>query len=383
MTSDPVRVGVLFSVSGMTSTVGRSQLQGTLLAIEEINEGGGINGRELLPVIYDPCSDPKVYAHMAERLIVEDKVNVIFGCYMSSSRKAVLPIVERWNKLLFYPTIYEGFEFSRNIIYTGAAPNQNSVQLTEYMTSRFGGRVYMVGSDYLYPYESNRIMSELLLQIPGSCKLGEQYVPLTATEAHFAPIIEDIIAQQPDFIFSTVVGDATASLYRAYASAGLDPRRMPIASLTTSEAEVSQIGVSAAVGHFTAAPYFRSVDTEQNRRCLARLYGLGADSGPPNVCWEAAYFGIHLFANACRIAGDDAIDTILPLLLGSEFDAPQGRVKIDPRNHHTFLYPRIGKVAADGEFSIVQEASTAVAPDPYLVTHAFGDPGKILFSLEV
>ncbi|TXI87131.1 MAG: amino acid ABC transporter substrate-binding protein, partial [Cupriavidus sp.] len=148
---DPVRVGVLFSETGATSTIGHSQLQGSLLAIEEINEAGGLDGRELVPVVYDAQSSPAVYARMAERLIVQDKVNVLFGCYMSSSRKAVLPVVERWNRLLFYPTLYEGFEFSNNIIYTGAAPNQNSVQLAEFMTANFGARVYLVGSDYIYP----------------------------------------------------------------------------------------------------------------------------------------------------------------------------------------------------------------------------------------
>ena len=144
---DPIRVGVLFSETGVTSTIGRSQRRGTLLAIEEINEAGGIDGRELVPLLYDAQSSPPVYARLAEQLIVEDKINIILGCYMSSSRKAVLPIVEKWNKLLLYPTLYEGFEFSNNIIYTGAAPNQNSVQLAEFMTANFGARVYLVGSD--------------------------------------------------------------------------------------------------------------------------------------------------------------------------------------------------------------------------------------------
>ena len=123
--------------------------QGTLLAIDEINEGGGVDGREIVPVRYDPRSDPATYSVLAERLITQDRVNVIFGCYMSSSRKAVLPVVEKWNRLLFYPTLYEGFEFSNNIIYTGAAPNQNSVQLAEFMTANFGARVYLIGSDYI------------------------------------------------------------------------------------------------------------------------------------------------------------------------------------------------------------------------------------------
>lgn len=232
--NDPVRVGILYSATGTTSTIGQSQLQGAQLAIDEINESGGLLGRELVAVRYDPASTPARYAALAEQLIVRDGINVIFGCYMSSSRKAVIPIVEKWNRLLFYPTLYEGFEFSGNVIYTGAAPNQNSVQLADYMTSSFGARVYLIGSDYIYPYESNRIMGELVMQHPGSDKLGEHYLPLDATERDYAAIMQDIRARQPDFIFSTVVGDSTASLYRAYADAGFNPQTMPIASLTTS-----------------------------------------------------------------------------------------------------------------------------------------------------
>jgi len=381
--NDPIRVGVLFSTSGVTSTIGRSQLQGTLLAIQEQNDAGGIDGREVVPVIYDAQSDPAVYAVMAERLIVQDKVNVLFGCYMSSSRKAVLPIVEKWNKLLFYPTIYEGFEFSSNIIYTGAAPNQNSVQLAEFMTANFGARVYLVGSDYIFPYESNRIMGELVLQRQNSDKVGERYVPLDATQAHFKPIFDDIRDKQPDFIFSTVVGDSAASFYRAYAEAGLNPKQMPIASLTTSEAEISQMGNDVATGHFTAAPYFQSIQSEANLRTLERFRRMFGEQAVPNMCWEAAYFQMHIFANAFRQAGDDEIVNILPHVLGSEFDAPQGRVRIDPTNHHTCLYPRIGVVNSRGQFTVVREATRAVHPDPYLVTHSLGDWTTTLNSLEL
>ncbi|MEO6022611.1 MAG: transporter substrate-binding protein, partial [Burkholderiales bacterium] len=163
----PLRVGVLFSKTGVASAIESSQLQGTMLAIEEINAAGGIDGRELLPIYYDPGSLPSQYKTLAEKLIVEDGVRVILGCYMSSERKAVLPLVERLNALLFYPTLYEGFEYSPNVIYSGAAPNQNSVQLAEFMMHAYGSRVYMVGSDYIYPYESNRIMSDLLLEHGG------------------------------------------------------------------------------------------------------------------------------------------------------------------------------------------------------------------------
>ena len=381
--TDPIKIGVLFSETGVTSAIGRSQLQGTLLAVHEINDAGGIDGRELVPVYADPASDPTRYATLAERMIARDHVNTIFGCYMSSSRKAVIPVIEKWNKLLFYPTLYEGFEFSNNVIYTGAAPNQNSVQLAEFMTDNFGARVYLVGSDYIYPYESNRIMADLVLQHAHSAKLGEVYVKLDASEQDFAPIIADIKSRQPDFIFSTVVGDATARFYRMYAQAGLDPRTMPIASLTTSEAEIAQMGAAASAGHFTSAPYFQAIDSELNRQCLARYRHHFGDHSTPNLCWESAYFQVHLYANAFRLAGDDALDILLPHLLGSEFSAPQGRVKIDAANHHTWLYPRVGRVDAQGQFTIVREAKRAVQPDPYLVTHTLSDWTGRLERLEV
>lgn len=367
--TDPVRVGVLFSRAGITSRVERSQLLGTFFAIREINDAGGIDGRELVAVHYDPECIPRNYQLLAERLVQEDRINVIFGCYMSSTRKAVMPVVEKWQRLLMYPTPYEGFEFSRNIIYTGAAPNQNSAQLVKYITRRFGLRVYLVGSDYIYPYESNRIISDFILERPGGAKLAERYVRLDATENDFLPIVLDIIEKQPDFVFSTVVGKGTRMLYQAYANAGLDPLKMPIASLTTCEAEVSDMGTHIAAGHFTAAPYFQAVDTPVNRACLQRFRAAYADEVEPNMCWEAAYFQVHMFARAMQQSGSDEIDRLLPHLLGSEFDAPQGRVRIDPDNHHTRLNPRIGRVGDDGRFVIVAESPVGVDADPYLVNH--------------
>jgi branched-chain amino acid transport system substrate-binding protein len=371
--TDPVKVGVLYSQTGATSAIESSQRLGTLLAIEEINESGGIDGREVEAVQYDPASDSNQFRNYAERLVAVDNVNVIFGCYMSSTRKAVMPVVERYNRILFYATLYEGFEFSNNIIYTGAAPNQNSVQLADFMMSTFGGRVYLVGSDYIYPYESNRIMSDLVTQRPGGSVVAQRYVPLDAGPRDFDAIVADIRDLQPDFIFSTVVGNATQHLYRAYAEAGLNPKKMPIASLTTSEVEVAQMGAQAAAGHFTAAPYFASIDTPENLRVLDRFRARFGDNVRPNACWEAAYFQVHMFANAMRAAGTDLTPVLMPQLLGAEFLAPQGRVRIEPTNHHTHLYPRIGRVNSKGDFAIVRASNNAVAPDPYLVTHSLGD----------
>ncbi|HCE08224.1 MAG TPA: amino acid ABC transporter substrate-binding protein [Oxalobacteraceae bacterium] len=380
--TEPIKVGILYSETGVTSAIESSQLLGTIFAIEEINQSGGINGREIVPVRYDPQSDPARYRALAEHLVSIDNVKVIFGCYMSSTRKAVIPVVERWNRILFYATLYEGFEFSNNLIYTGAAPNQNSVQLADFMMSAFGARVYLVGSDYIYPYESNRIMTDLVMQRQGGETMGKRYVPLDATERDFTGIVADIKEQQPDFIFSTVVGDSTQYFYRAYAEAGLDPKKIPIASLTTCEVEVAQMGAAVAAGHFTSSPYFQSIDSPTNHACLAKFRARFGELAEPNASWEAAYFQLHLFANAMRAAGSDDIDALMPELLGAEFLAPQGRVRVEPNNHHTCLYPRIGRVNAKGQFTIVRQSTRAVAPDPYLVTHSLGDWTLALSSLE-
>jgi branched-chain amino acid transport system substrate-binding protein len=370
---DPIKVGVLFSNTGTTSAVERSQLAGTLFAIEEINAAGGIDGREIQPVHRDPHCNPREFRILAEELVQQEKVNVIFGCYMSSTRKAVIPVVEKWQRLLMYPTLYEGFEFSRNVIYTGAAPNQNSSLLAAYMTRHFGARVYLVGSDYIYPYESNRIMSDFILERPGGSKLAERYVGLNASAQEFRKIAEDIRDKQPDFVFSTVVGSGTQLLYRAYAEAGIDPSSCPIASLTTSEAEVAEMGAELAAGHITAAPYFQSLDSPVNRDVLMRFRDRFGYETPPNMCWEAAYFQVFLFARAMAQSGSDEIDQLLPHLLGSEFEAPQGKVRVDESNHHTRLYPRIGRVDSRGQFEIIAESTRGVDADPYLVHHEVDD----------
>jgi branched-chain amino acid transport system substrate-binding protein len=368
----PLRVGILFSKTGVTAGIESSQLRGSILAIEEINSNGGIDGRELQPIYYDPGSSPGTYKTLAEKLLVEDGVRVILGCYMSSERKAVLPVVERFNGLLFYPTLYEGFEYSPNIIYTGAAPNQNSVQLAEYMMGEYGSRVYMVGSDYIYPYESNRIMSDLLLERGGE-KVGERYIKLGAETGDFKVIVNDIKTKRPDFIFSTVVGQSTAALYRAYADAGLDPAHMPIASLTTSETELREMEAGMAAGHITASPYFQSIDNEVNRRCVAKVKHRFGDDTVTDMCWEAAYFQTYLLASAFAMAGSDNVQQLVQTLRGMEFGAPQGVVKIDADNHHAYLTPRIGRVRSDGQFDILHQAKRPVKPDPYLVEHSLDD----------
>ena len=371
-TGQPIRVGILFSQTGVTSIIEQTERLGTMLAVEEINEAGGINGRELQLVSYDPQSRVSTYSALASQLLLEDRVQIILGCYMSSTRKAIIPLVERWNGLLLYPTLYEGFEFSKNVIYTGAAPNQNSVQLAQFMMREYGSRVFMVGSEYVYPYESNRIMTDLLVEHGGE-RVAEIYLPLDASWESYITVAKKIKAASPDFIFSTVVGDGTSLLHRAFAQVKLDPLKTPIASLTTCEAEIRQMGTDIAEGHITSAPYFQSVDTDSNRRCVQNFKSRFGDEQVTNMCWEAAYFQTHLLANAMRRTGSDKVSDLLEVLPGSEFSAPQGRVKIDEHNHHTYLTPRIGRANAAGQFDILEEADKWVRPDPYLVSHSLQD----------
>jgi len=345
-----------------------TQLRGTILAIEEINGAGGINGRELIPIIYDPASEQRRFAYLADRLLTEDGVTTIFGCYTSSSRKAVLPVLERRNGLLWYPTLYEGFEYSPNVIYTGAAPNQNSVELADYLLRTCGNRLYLIGSDYIYPRESNRIMRELLRQQKGEV-VGEHYLDLHARPSEFRLLMRDVRNARPDAIFSTVVGQATAYLYQAYAEAGFDPRQMPIASLTTSEAEVSLMGADVACGHVTAAPFFEGIDSPGSTSFTARYKQRFGSDQCTNFCVEAAYFQVHIFAKALTETDSMDVDLLRPVVLGSEFDAPQGRIVIDSDSNHTNLWTRLGRVNERGKFDVIQESQWPVKPDPYLVSH--------------
>ena len=365
-TEAPWRVGVLFAQTGCTAEIERTQLGGTLLAIEEINAAGGINGRELQPIVYDPGANDIIYAYLARKLITEDGVSSIFGCYTSASRRAVMPVVERLNGLLWYPTTYEGFELSPNIIYTGAAPNQNSLELCRFLCETYGKRFYLIGSDYIYPRRSNKLFRELVAA-EGGTVVAERYLDIRAGRRDFTPIMRDIKDAAADVIFSTVVGDGTAHLYQAYAEAGFNPRQTPIASLTTTEAELHTMNPVAGEGHITAASYFAGLDTEANK-AFVKLYKkkFGADQST-NTCAETAYFQVYLFARALAQANSTDTDDLRPIVLGSSFEAPQGPVEIDAGSGHAKLWARIGRANRLGQFDVVWESGSSVEPDPFLI----------------
>lgn len=365
-TSQPWEVGVLFSRTGCMSIIEETQYRGTMIAIEEINELGGVNGRELVPRVYDPQSDNSQYCALSRKLLSDDGVKTIFGCYTSSSRKVVLPIVERLNGLLWYPTLYKGFEYSPNIIYTGAAPNQNSVTLCDYLLSNYGNRFYFVGSDYIYPRESNRIMRDFLAERGGDV-VGETYLPLSARREDFIPVVRDIKRMRPDVIFSTVVGEPTVYLYQIFAEMGLDPRTTPIASLTTTEAEIKAMGYDVGEGHITAAPYFQGLDSASNASFIRRYKKRYGEDESTNMCVESAYFQVHLFAKALELVNSMDADVLRPVVLGSSLEAPQGEVTINPACSHANVWSRIGRANRAGQFDVVAQSVSQVEADPFLI----------------
>jgi len=365
-------VGVLFSQTGVTAAIERSQRNATLLAVDEINRAGGVLGRQIRPILYDPASNPKQFRALAERLLTVDRVRLIFGCYMSSTRKAVLPVVEAYRGLLFYPTLYEGFEYSPHCIYTGAAPNQNSLQLAKFLLQHYGSRFVFVGSNYIYPYESNRIMADFISQSKGKV-LDEMYVPLNAEAKDFEKAISRIAHLEPDAVFSTVVGRSTAIFYEAYRRAGFDAAKMPIASLTTSEAEVAEMSTEAAEGHLTAAPFFEVLATPAARKFVTAFKLQHGADAPVTAEAEAAYFQVHIAAGALGRAGTDDPERLLPEVRDAEYDAPQGRVRIDSTNNHTYLWPRVARLDARGSFQIVWNPGVRVKPDPYCIVPSLDD----------
>lgn len=359
-----IKVGVLFSLTGTTAIIEESLHKATLMAIEEINEAGGINGMKIVPIEEDPASDPATFADRARKLVVSDRCVSVFGSYTSASRKAVLPVFERRNNLYWYPTLYEGRECSKNVIYTGAVPNQQQDEFIPWLFEKFGPRFYLIGSDYIYPREENNYCRKLLSELGGEV-VEEEYVPLGHSE--FSSVINKFRATQPNVIFSTVVGDSVVALHRQYRSAGLDPDTMPMASLTTSENEVAAMGGDAAAGHFTSAPYFMVHQSPENEKFVdAYLRRWGAERVTHFVS-EPSYFQVYLFKQAVEKLAASDIDppTIREAVKDEELVAPQGLVRIERENLHTSLWPKIAMAKSDGQFEVLVESPEWVYPDPY------------------
>ena len=348
--ADTVTVGILHSLSGTIAIAEASIVDAEKMAIDEINAAGGVLGKQITAITEDGASDWPTFAEKSKKLLERDKVSAVFGCYTSASRKAVLPIFERNNGLLYYPTYYEGQEQSKNVIYTAQEATQSVIAACEWLAANKGKSFFLVGSDYIYPRTCNKIAKPTIARVGGKV-LGEEYIPLGNTE--FASIINKIKAAKPDVIYSTVVGGSNVAFYKQLVAAGMSGDKMTLLSTVVSENEISGIGPENAVGYYACMGYFQSQKNPANAKFVKDFKAkFGADRvvGDPMEC---GYTGVYFYVAKVVAASSD-----LPL------DAPEGAIKLHKSNHHTWKYARIGRALPSGQFEIVHE-SAIIEPNPY------------------
>ena len=361
---DTIKVGILHSLSGTMAISETTVVDAELLAIKEINEAGGVLGKQIEPIQEDGESDWPTFAEKAKKLIEEDKVAVVFGCWTSASRKAVLPVFESADHMLWYPVQYEGQECSKNIFYTGAAPNQQIEPAVDWLMENKGQEFFLVGSDYVFPRTANNVIKEQVA-VKGGTIVGEDYLPLGNTEV--TPIIAKIQDALPDggVIFNTLNGDSNVAFFKQMQGAGLNPDLYPVMSVSVAEEEVRQIGPEFLVGHYAAWNYFQTVETPENEKWVKDFKAEYGEDRVTNDPMEAAYIMVYLWKQAVEKAGD-AYDlaAVREAAYGQTFDAPEGKVTMNA-NHHISKTVRIGEIRDDGLFEIVSETDGPVDPEPW------------------
>ena len=365
----PVRVGILHSLSGTMAISEASLKDAELMAIAEINEAGGVLGRQIEPVIEDGASDPSTFARKAKLLIEQDKVATIFGGWTSASRKAVLPVLEEFNALMWYPVEYEGLECSRQIFYTGICPNQQVGPAVEWLLKNKGKRFYLLGSDYVFPRTANKLIKAQLKR-KGGTLAGEEYVSLGTTE--FGALIERIKQAKPDIVFNTLNGDSNLAFYQQYKDAGISAEEIPIMAISIAEEELRRIGGDTAIGHYASWSYFQSIDTPSNQafvRNFQRRYGSDRVTSDPI---EAAYSQVYLWKQAAEKAGSFDVDLLREAAYGQIFEAPGGKVCIE-QNNHLSKPCRIGEILPNGQFQIVFTSPNVIKPQPWLGLEEISD----------
>ncbi len=361
----PIKVGVLHSLSGTMAISEVSVKDATLLAIEEINANGGIDGRKIEPIVVDGKSDWPTFAAEAKRLIVEEKVSVVFGCWTSASRKTVKPVFEKHNHLLFYPVQYEGLEQSPNIVYTGATPNQQLLPAVKWCFDELKAKkFFLVGSDYVFPRTANAIMRAQIEAVRGEV-LGEQYILLGSKDVQ--KTVDEIVAAKPDVILNTINGDSNVAFFKALRARGVTPDVIPTMSFSIAEDELRSMDPSSMAGDYAAWNYFQSAEGAVNERFVAsfkRKFGADRVTDDPI---EASYFGVYLWAQAVDEAGTDEVTAVRSKLGSQSFAAPEGIVSIEDDNQHTWKTVCVGRIRKDGQFDIVWTSGRAVRPVPYPV----------------
>jgi urea transport system substrate-binding protein len=358
---DAIKVGVLFSLSGNLSIAETSMKNATLLAIDELNAKGGVGGRKLQPVVEDYASDFSVVVQKARKLVDQDKVAAVIGCYSSASRKAVLPVFEQSGNVLLYPTFYEGLECSTNVIYTSLVAAQHLTDTANWMVQHAGKRIYMVGSDYVGPQTYNAIVKKLTEQ-QGATVVANRFFPLDQTE--FGSALSDIRAAKPDLIWNTIVGAGIPAFLKQYQAAGFTPETTPIFSGICTEQELAAVGGKAAKGHYFPASYFETIDTPDNHSFVRRYQAkYGADQ-PANMPMQASYTSVLLLAAAIEKAGEATPQAILQAFPGVSATAPgEGTVTVRP-NHHTTHTVSLGQANDQALYEVVEKFAPR-EPDPF------------------
>ena len=378
--AETIKVGVLHSLSG-TMAISETVLKDTvLMAIDEINAKGGVLGRKLEPVVVDPASNWPLFAEKAKQLITQDKVAVVFGCWTSVSRKSVLPVFEQTNSLLFYPVQYEGEELSKNVFYTGAAPNQQAIPAVEYLMSKDGGgarRFVLLGTDYVYPRTTNKILRAFLKSKGvAEADIMEEYTPFGHAD------YQTIIAKIKKFagegkktaVVSTINGDSNVPFYKELGNQGLKATDVPVVAFSVGEEELRGVDTKPLVGHLAAWNYFMSIKNPANTEFTkkwadyAKAKNLPGHKDKPltNDPMEATYIGIHMWAQAVTKARSTDTDKVIAAMAGQTFKAPSGITsKMDEKNHHLHKSVFIGEVKADGQFNVVWKTPGPVKAMPW------------------
>lgn len=363
---DTIKVGVLHSLSGTMAISEVSVKDAEMMAIDEINAAGGLLGKKIQPVIEDGASDWPTFAEKAKKLLQNDKVATVFGCWTSASRKAVLPVFEQNKGLLWYPVQYEGMEASPNIFYTGAAPNQQIVPAVEWLLQNKGKKFFLLGSDYVFPRTANKIIKAQLKAMGGEL-IAEEYTPLGHTD--YSTVVNKIKATKPDVVFNTLNGDSNVAFFKQLKDAGITSKDLTTLSVSVAEEEIRGIGADNMKGHLVSWNYYQTTDTPENKEFVKKYkekYGANRVTDDPI---EAAYIQVHLWAEAVKKAGSTDVDKVKEAAKGLTYKAPEGLVKIEGENQHLWKPVRIGEVQADGLIKEIWSTKEAVKPDPYLKSY--------------
>ncbi len=362
----PVRVGVLFSLHGPYKEVSNELFKGAMLAVHEVNQDDAYSF-SIEPVIRDPGGNLDGYRTASSDLLRRQGVIHVVGCYTSSSRKEVIPVFEKHDGMLWYPSHYEGYESSANVIYTGASPNQSLVPLISHMLAEYGPRVYCVGSNYIWSWENNRTVRSLVAPVGGEI-LCERYVNVGCTEVYH--VVDEIMRVRPSFVFNSLIGISSHEFTRQFAAANIasDKPPVPVSSATISEPELTATGPANGSDIITSGVYFQSINSQSNETFVRNYKARYGEKSVTSEDAEASYISVMLLAEAIKCAGTSDMEKVKDALQHVAFDAPQGDVKIDPASRHCYLTPRIGRSRSDGQFEVIWSAGTAMKPDPYMLS---------------